>query len=232
MSRLSSTLSASVLGKRSRDADIPWPELSWLAEVHKKIWGREFLRPELFRRVEVTQKDYTALQELLKMRLPHRDKPNYSGDNVLDVKLGFLQSLKLLNRGEASRLPHPDDDNDDSKVRNEDDSKASNEDTDLESSNEDTDLESSNEAADSEPGSENDIVLQSLVPCVLDFLDLSTLKLEVKVTKRLPLPLLLRKEYGHISNLIEKQPKNSTGSVIVSGQPGLGEFFSPCLTGI
>jgi hypothetical protein len=43
--------------------------------------------------------------------------------------------------------------------------------------------------------------------------------------RRLPLPLLLRQEYKDISELIKKRPQNSGGSVIVSGQPGTGEFL-------
>ena len=83
----------SVIGKRSRAADKPMPaELSWITEVHKKIWVQEIIRPELFRRVEVTQADYTALQELLKTRHSDRDEPDYHDNDseVLSVKLSFF----------------------------------------------------------------------------------------------------------------------------------------------
>ena len=81
----------SVLGKRSRAADKPMlAELSWLTEVHKKIWDQEILRPELFRRVEITQAGYTALQKLLKTRHSDRDEPDYDDNEVLSVKLGFF----------------------------------------------------------------------------------------------------------------------------------------------
>ena len=45
------------------------------------------------------------------------------------------------------------------------------------------------------------------------------------MTSRLPSPLLLREEYKYISMLVKSQPQNSGGSVVVSGQPGTGQFL-------
>ena len=67
--------------------------------------------------------------------------------------------------------------------------------------------------------------IKSFFPSTLSFLDLSSLRLKVYVPNRLPLPLLLRQEYDHISALIKREPRNSEGSVIVSGQPGTGEVL-------
>jgi hypothetical protein len=77
---------------------------------------------------------------------------------------------------------------------------------------------------DPEASNEDDET-ESLFPCILGFLDLSTLKLKHKVPARLPSPLLLRQEYKYMSELIGKRASNSGGSVIVSGQPGIGEFL-------
>ncbi|KAF8505817.1 hypothetical protein F5888DRAFT_1604032, partial [Russula emetica] len=77
---------------------------------------------------------------------------------------------------------------------------------------------------DSEASDGDDPEIKSLFPSILHFLDLSTLELK-EVPNRLPLPLLLRQEYKDISKLIEKEPKNNGGSVIVSGQPGTGLPF-------
>lgn len=208
VSRLFSTSSAQVLGKRSRVAD-GLKDLSWLKEVHQNIWNKERLRPTLFRKVEVTEADYTALQERLKKLHSDRDEPDYNGSkrDVLRVKLDFLHSFDQV---EASRPQHPDDDDNSS---------------DSEASNEDEDSKARNEVADSEPSSADDSVLKSLFPYILDFLDLSTLGLKVEVTDRLPLPLLIRQEYKDISDLIKKEPEGSGGSVIVSGQPGMGGFL-------
>jgi hypothetical protein len=127
VSRLSSTLSASVLGKRSHAADDQkLTDFPWLEELHSKIWERKDLTPTLFREVEVTQAHYAELQERLKELHPDRDSPNYNGAklNVQNVKLDFLLSLTpgLLPR-------HPDgsddrvDDDDDSGATNGDDPK-------------------------------------------------------------------------------------------------------------
>jgi len=77
---------------------------------------------------------------------------------------------------------------------------------------------------DSEASHEADPEIKSLFPSILSFLDLSTLKLKENVSDRLPLPLLLRQEYEDFSDLIKKRPQTSAGSVIISGQPGMGEF--------
>jgi hypothetical protein len=180
-------LSATVLGKRYRVAD---NDLPWLKELHEKIWNQKGRRPEIFRKVKVTQADYAALQKQLDS---DRDSPDYNGteSDVSSVKLNFLLSLAPA---EASSQQHPDDSDD--RVDNDDD--ASNED---------------------------DVVLKSLFPYILDFLDLSTLGLKEAVPTRFPLPLLLREEYKEISQLIKDEPQNSGGSVLVSGQPGIGEFL-------
>jgi hypothetical protein len=67
--------------------------------------------------------------------------------------------------------------------------------------------------------------LKKLFPSTLGFLDLSTLELKETMLTRLPLPLLLHQEYDDISELIKKGPQNYGSSVILSGQPGMGEFL-------
>ena len=60
-----------------------------------------------------------------------------------------------------------------------------------------------------------------IFPCIINYLDLSTLELKEEVLDRLTLPLLLCQEYKDILELIKK-----TGTfVIISGQPGIGEFL-------
>ncbi|KAH9989077.1 hypothetical protein BJV74DRAFT_458000 [Russula compacta] len=70
---------------------------------------------------------------------------------------------------------------------------------------------------------EDDLDIKPLFPYTLSYLDLSPLKLETRVTSRLPFPLLLRQEYGFISELVKDRPQDSGGSVIVTGQPGTGK---------
>lgn len=40
----------------------PPRDLSWLKELHLKIWNREDIKPRLFRKVEVTREHYDVLQ--------------------------------------------------------------------------------------------------------------------------------------------------------------------------
>ncbi|KAH9978410.1 hypothetical protein BJV74DRAFT_888255 [Russula compacta] len=181
-------------GKRPRDVDSPdLADLPWLKEFHLKIWNREDLKPQLFRRVELTYAHYLDLQNRLKLQHSDRDSPDYDARNhdVLRDKLDFLRSIRPA---EALSPRHPD--NNDDRVGGDDD---------------DDDNSGINEE------------IKSLFPFTLSYLDVSYLDLKNKVTSRLPLPLLLRQEYDYISKLIDKNPRDNSGSVIVSGQPGTGK---------
>ena len=79
-----------------------------------------------------------------------------------------------------------------------------------------------------EDGEDNeglDDELRSFFPATIHYLDLSSLKLS-NPPRRLPLPLLIRDEYNVISKLLDDLPKDNSGSAIVSGQPGIGDFLS------
>jgi hypothetical protein len=71
---------------------------------------------------------------------------------------------------------------------------------------------------------EDDSVLNLCFPFTLRYLDLSTLQLK-DTTDRFPLAFFVRQDYGYISKLISEGPRNSNGSVIISGQPGTGEVL-------
>ena len=77
---------------------------------------------------------------------------------------------------------------------------------------------------DREHSSGLDDDLLQLFPTTIRYLDLSSLKLE-KRPQRIPLLLLIRQEYGLISNLLDELPKDSAGSAIISGQPGIGKVL-------
>ena len=210
----------SVLGKRPLEPT----DLSWLEEVHKKIWKQEGLESELFREVEVTQEDYVELQKRLQELRPDRDSPDYDGfdpgSDVLRVKLDFLLSL---NRAKSLSPLHPDDNDNLNQVQDDGDEEAKNKDDGAR--NKGGDSEPSNKRDDSEAINEDDIVLESLFPCILKFLDLSTLGIESVDVTPLGFPLLHRQEYEDISKLIEDKPQSNGGSVLISGQPGIGEFL-------
>ncbi len=79
--------------------------------------------------------------------------------------------------------------------------------------------------SDGDPEASNEDDPDIKFPSTLRYLDLSYLELKTKMSTRLPLPLLIRQEYDYITELIEKRPQSSMGSVIVSGQPGTGQFI-------
>ena len=193
----------------------------WLKELHSKIWGRDDLIPTLFKRVEVTRANYDQLQDILNRKYKGRDDANYNGNhNVLSDKLGFLWSLPAAKSLSPS---HPDN------------TEAGDEDDDMEARYKDDDMEAGHEDddVDVEPRDEDDYMdssldddyeIDSFFPLSFKFLDLSTLKLTT-MFNRCTFPLLLRKEYDHITRLIDECPRDGSGSIILSGQPGTGELL-------
>ena len=115
-----------------------------------------------------------------------------------DGRLHNVRSLKLKFLQSITPLPPQRPDNNEVQVGDGDNSRASNTD-----------------------GSEIGLFL----PFNLSYLDLSSLDLKKELPAHLPSPLFLRPEYDHISTLIDKEPQNNEGSVIVSGQPGTGEVL-------
>jgi hypothetical protein len=75
-------------------------------------------------------------------------------------------------------------------------------------------------------GESNDIDAKfiSVFPASISFLDLSSLEPQEK-PQRFPLPLFLRREYHLFPELLQERPRSSFGSVIVNGQPGIGEIL-------
>lgn len=70
--------------------------------------------------------------------------------------------------------------------------------------------------------------VHSFFPITLQYLDLFRLGLR-RMSLRMPAPLLIRREYHALSELLSKLPKDSAGSVMISGQPGAGTFTSKSL---
>jgi hypothetical protein len=87
--------------------------LHWLEEIHSKIWSRDDLEWDLFRKVEVTQAHYAELQKRLNDQHSARDLSEYDGGqlNVRSVKLDFLRSITpLLPRHTGNNEDRVDDD--------------------------------------------------------------------------------------------------------------------------
>ena len=166
---------------------------NWLMELHSKLWDRQDLRPSLFREVEITVELYHTLLERLTEIHPDRDTPNYDA-RASKVLSAKLQCLQPFTSPSLGEQP-PRSDNELVETKGDKDS------------------------------GESDVVdaeLNSFLPTTIRFLDLSSLELKYP-PPRLPLPLFLRRDYDVVSRMIEEGPKTSTGSVVVSGQPGTGE---------
>lgn len=184
--------------------------LPWLEEIHSRIWSRKALERDLFRMVKVTQAHYDELEKRLNDQHPYRNLPGYNGakSDACDV-----QSIKLdvLRSTFPEKLRHHDSNED--RVDDDDYPEASNEGG--------SEMHVDDPQAIDEDGSPINMV-SSLT---LNFLDLSSLNLKEEPPRGLPLTMFLRREYDHISALIEERPRNGYGSVVVSGQPGTGELL-------
>ena len=85
---------------------------------------------------------------------------------------------------------------------------------------EDQEIDNDNSEADDEYYSD----INRLFPYIFTYLDTSILDFKLK-PRRFMLPALIRQEYNIISELINKKSQSIAGSVIVSGQPGIGEVL-------
>ena len=217
--------------KRRRLANVA--NLSWLKEVHSKIWNKKELEPDLFRKVEVTKMHYIELRNRLKVQHSDRDFSEYDGrkHTVRDVKLDVLRLVFPANSplhpdNNEDRVDDdypPEASDDDAPETSDDDAPEASDDDAPETSDDDAPEASDDDAPETsdDDGSE----INTIFPSTLRFLDLSTLGLKECITHRLPLPLFIRQEYDHISTLIKNEPRNRYGSMIVSGQPGTGEVL-------
>ena len=181
--------------------------LPWLEEIHSRIWSRKALERDLFRMVKVTQAHYDELEKRLNDQHPYRNLPSYNGakSDVKSIKLDVLRSAF------PEKLRHHDSNED--RVDDDDYPEASDEDG--------SEMHVGDPQAIDEDGSPINMVSSF----TLNFLDLSSLNLKEEPPRGLPLTIFLRREYNHISALIEERPRNGYGSVVVSGQPGTGELL-------
>jgi hypothetical protein len=163
--------------------------------------------------VKVTRAHYDELEKRLNEQHPYRNLPDYNGakNDVQSIKLDVLRSTF------PEQLRHPDSNED--RVHDDDDPEAIDEGG------------SEMHVDDPEAIDEDGSPIKTIPSFTLNFLDLSSLNLKEEPPKGLPLTIFLRREYDHISALIEKRPRNGQGSVVVSGPPGTGELLVSCLTG-
>jgi len=62
-----------------------------------------------------------------------------------------------------------------------------------------------------------------MFPCEMKYMDLFILKMKSGMP-RVPSVVLIRDEWNTVTNIIEDRPKGLGGSILVTGQPGIGVY--------
>jgi hypothetical protein len=60
-----------------------------------------------------------------------------------------------------------------------------------------------------------------IFPCQLKYMDLSFLLMKSKI--RIPETVMIRNEWLHVTDIINNRRKGIEGSVLITGQPGIGK---------
>jgi hypothetical protein len=225
----------------------------WLVELHRKLWGRKNIRDQIFRSIEVTEDNFWELQKQLQSANKDRDGEEYEASNVLDTKLKFLHALPS-NRLSSHVLP-PDveysellrsfesmDTSDPSSTLPAgadmvNTARASNPPANPSGSDGDDSMDIDH-IIDHNFKTDSDLVLPErtpadfsnpppIFPYTIHCMDLSDLKLER--FNRLPPLTLIRDEWRSILdcvNDVHKRFKGLQGSILITGQPGIGKYHS------
>lgn len=69
------------------------------------------------------------------------------------------------------------------------------------------------------PDAEN--LAPGIFPAQLHYMDISFLDMKSKI--RIPETVMVRNEWFNVDELLRKRPKGIEGSVLITGQPGIGE---------
>jgi hypothetical protein len=227
-------------------------EDEWLVELHGKLWGKKHLRDQIFRSVKVTEDDFCELQRQLEMANPDRNGNSYEAHNVLTIKLEFLQKLQSMPF--SSHLLPPGDEYSElrssfvsmntsdpsSRLPASTSADIVNASTPLANPCSGSDGDDTMDIDDINPDSEtgSDLVFLERIladfsngipifPCTINYMDLSVLDLK-NCHRLLPLTLI-RDEWKSILDCVDdvhKSDKGLQGSFLITGQPGIGKYYS------
>lgn len=206
----------------------------WLHELHKKLWGREELLDQVFRAVDLTEKDFVELQSELHNLNPSRNHARYlsTKENILDAKIDFLRSrtaTRPLIINTDSLVPKVvlcdhvpagtmDVDPDHEGAKNDEEANSGEDD------NTDEDYNGGNEYDKSYIEKDAAVLLQAsppVLPCSIRFMDLICLNLQHLM--RVPKVLLIRDEWDTAIDIFNQGLKGIRGSAVWAGQPGTGK---------
>jgi len=201
--------------------NVSWTEFPWLYEIHAKLWGRRDLVASIFRKANLTETDFTELQNTLELLNPSRSSTAYTAVKDLASKAAFLHARSSVDNDAVSYFATCDADcnlvpqpfvgllNQDDDATDQDDNTT---DTDAEDDGMDTSSDSgSTTAAEGCTG---------VFPYTVRYIDLTFLQLEQRW--RVPHLLFIRDDWGFMINLFNKREKGIDGGGAFTGQPGIG----------
>jgi len=173
----------------------------WLVELHGKLWGQANLENEIIRTVRLDGSGFPELQNSIT-----------TSADVLEVKSKFLRSKESVPEGDGIEVAAWPADN--ASLDNE------------ASPDGEACPEASPDGPDGEAGSDDDasFVAPMLFPCKMRYLDLTQLGLKYS-QPRMPQLMLIRSEWSSMMSYITAARKGAQGSIVFTGQPGIGLYF-------
>ncbi|KAF8340993.1 hypothetical protein F5887DRAFT_1224859 [Amanita rubescens] len=205
---------------------------NWLAEIHKKLWGKSHLFGEIFRTANLTTADFIQLQLELERINPSRTEPSYKAQDVLKVKADFLRKKSRNATLESDNAPNCKLVPSVSLVAPSSTLSTLPCAMDLDATADTMDVDADAEADPAPqpancPGyiiadaKELSTGSTAVLPCTIRYMDLTTLELKESIpVKRLT---LIRDEWNIMINLFNGRKRGVHGSAIFTGSPGIGK---------
>jgi hypothetical protein len=179
-----------------------------LNEFHRYLWNQPQRKREIFFTAHLTLDHYIKLQDELDARFPDRRSVPYNAQSdVTAIKLGILRSALSLDAPPTDLRACPLMTTNSTPVST----------TDVEGQEDETGED--DEIGDDLNPEFTDI--RRYLPASTRYVDLSTIPFS-SLPGRCSFPLLIRKEYDIMEDILDKGLRGATGSVVLTGQPGIG----------
>ena len=192
---------------------------SWLAGLHQALWGKKDLCSNIFRVADLSREDFITLQWLLHQDNPSRQQTPKS--DVLTIKATLLRENSVPL---SYVVFHPPDIPDYFTTTSSpaEHIRESPEMPDFEIENDDgtSDVDDPIPSSDYITDAANNLP-DALFPYKLKYMDLTMLHLQHLV--RVPRLMLIRDEWATLARKLEAGEPGIFGSVLVTGQPGIGQ---------
>jgi hypothetical protein len=180
----------------------------WLNEFHRYLWDQPQQKREIFLTAYLTPDHYIKLQAKLDAQFPNRHSDSYyAQSDVTAIKLDILRSTLLSGAPPTEHRVCPSMTADSTTVSM----------TGVEGQEDET--SKGNEIEDDLNPELEDI--SRFLPTSTRYVDLSTIPFS-SLPERCPFPLLIRKDYDIMADLLDTGLPGQRGSVFLTGQPGIG----------